>query len=231
MAAVLACGDEAVLSHRGAAELWGMLKPVSGPVHVTVPGPGGRRQRRGLQLHRSPSLTTAVTTRRLGIRVTTPERTITDLRRSVTPAVLRRAIRQAEYDGRPIGDHGRRTDRTRSDLERRFLRLCRRHRLPEPEVNVKIGRFVVDFLWRQEGLVVETDTYRTHGGSQAFQDDRDRDNELALMGVEVLRFTDTRLDEDPAGVADLIRVRLHARRLSPWFRYAELKRQCRRFGR
>jgi very-short-patch-repair endonuclease len=215
MAAVLACGDGAVLSHRSAAELWGMLKPVGGPVHVTVPRAGGRKQRRGLKLHRSPSLTPGATTRRLGIRVTTPERTIADLRRSVTPAVLRRAIRQAEYDRRPIGDHGRQTNRTRSDLERRFLRLCRRYRLPEPEVNVKLGRFTVDFLWRQEGFVVETDSYRTHGGQQAFVEDRERDNELAARGLEVLRFADVRIDNEPAAVAALVRARLTARRLAP----------------
>jgi very-short-patch-repair endonuclease len=214
MAAVLACGAGAVLSHRSAAELWGMLKPVAGPVHVTVPVAGGRRKRDGICIHRSPYLTSAVTRRRNGITVTAPERTIADLKRVVAPSVLRRAIRQAEFDRRAIGDQGQRTQGTRSDLERRFLRLCRRHRLPEPEVNVKVGRFTVDFLWRQEGLVVETDSYRTHGGYQAFQDDRDRDNELTALGLEVLRFTDLRIDNEPAAVAGLICRRLDARRLT-----------------
>jgi very-short-patch-repair endonuclease len=204
MAAVLACGDGAVLSHRSAAELWGMLKPVSGPVHVTVPGTGGRRKRSGIHLHRSPH-----------IAVTTPARTLRDLRRTAPAKVVRRAIRQAEYDRRPIGDQGHETQGTRSEPERRFLRLCRRYRLPEPEVNVKVGRFTLDFLWRQEGLVVEVDTYRTHGGRQAFEDDRERDAELAARGLEVLRFTDVRIDGEPGAVAQLVRARLNERSLAP----------------
>ena len=225
MAAVLACGDGAVLSHRSAAELWAMLKPVSGPVHVTVPVAGGRRKRDGICIHRSPYLTSAVTTRRNGIAVTKPHRTIADLRRTEKPSVVRRAIRQAEFDRRPIGDQGHETQGTWSDVEARFLRLCRRHRLPEPEVNVRIGRFTVDFLWRQEGLVVETDSYRTHGGYQAFQDDRARDNELVGLGLEVLRFTDLRIDNEAAVVAGLIRRRLNERGLTRWSRYAGQTRQ------
>jgi very-short-patch-repair endonuclease len=211
MAAVLACGDGAVLSHQSAAELWGMLKPAHGPVHVTVPLAGGRRKRTGICIHRSPCLTSAVTTRHFGIRVTTPERTITGLRRAVSPKLLRRAIRQAEYDELEIGDHGKETRRTRSDVESRFLRLCRRYRLPEPEVNVRVGRFTVDFLCRQEGVVVETDSYRAHRGRQAFLDDRERDNELAARGIEVLRFTDLRIDSEPAAVTALVLARLNER--------------------
>ncbi len=70
-----------------------------------------------------------------------------------------------------------------------FLRLCRRHRLPLPEVNVRMGPFVVDFLWRRQSLIVETDGYRFHRGRQAFEDDRVRDTELRLTGYEVIRFT------------------------------------------
>jgi hypothetical protein len=114
---------------------------------------------------RQQHLTDAVTTRRYSIAVTTPARTIADPRRTDSPKVVRRAIRQAEYDRLPIGEAGRATGGTRSDLESSFLRLCRRYRLPKPEVNVPIGRFTVDFLWRDQGLVVETDSYRTHFGT------------------------------------------------------------------
>jgi very-short-patch-repair endonuclease len=144
----------------------------------------------------------------LGIAVTTPARTIADLRRVAPPKLVRRAIRQAHFDGLAIGDEGRETGRTRSDLELRFLRLCRRHGLPEPEVNVPIGHFTVDFFWRERGLVVETDSYRTHSGSQAFLDDRERDNELMEHGFDVLRFTDLRIGAEPAAVAALVRARL-----------------------
>ncbi len=163
---------------------------------------------------RQQHLTDAVTTRRYSIAVTPPARTIADPRRTDSPKVVRRAIRQAEYDRLPIGEAGRATGGTRSDLESSFLRLCRRYRLPKPEVNVPIGRFTVDFLWRDQGLVVETDSYHTHGGYQAFLDDRERDNELATRGLEVLRFTDVQVDGEPAAVAAVVRARLAARRAS-----------------
>jgi very-short-patch-repair endonuclease len=211
MAAVMACGQGAALSHQSAAELWGMLQGGGAPVDVTVPVAGGRHRRPGIPIHRSPSLPNGATTLHRGIAVTTPARTIDDLRGRVPQRLLRRAIRQAEYDGLPVSEHGRETGGTRSELEARFLRLCRSHGLPEPEVNVTIGRFTVDFLWREAGLVVETDAYRTHRGRQAFLDDRERDNELAALGLDVLRFTDVRIENEPDRVVDLVRARLTRR--------------------
>jgi very-short-patch-repair endonuclease len=215
MAAVLAGGEGAAVSHRSAAELWGMLEPGLRPVDVTVPVAGGRRRRVGIRIHRSLLLTHRVTTRRHGIAVTTPARTIDDLRGCAPPRLVRRAIRQAEYDGLPVGKNADETGGTRSDLEARFLRLCRRHGLPEPEINVAIGRFTVDFLWRKPGLVVETDAFRTHRGEQAFLDDRERDNELMALGLEVMRFTDVRIENEPRDVVSLVRTRLHRRREPP----------------
>ncbi len=138
-----------------------------------------------------------------GIRVTTVERTIFDLRGSVPASVRRRAIRQAEYLGL-LGDSAV-TDHTRSELEAAFLRICRDHRIPQPEVNVRIGRFTVDFYWREAGLVIEVDGYAAHRGRQAFRDDRDRDLELARRGLTVHRIADTRINDDPVGVASLVR--------------------------
>jgi very-short-patch-repair endonuclease len=211
LAAVLACGPGAALSHRSAAELWGMLEISPGPVHVTVPEPGGRKQREDIRVHRSPSLLKAVTTRRKAIAVTTPARTLSDLRSTISPGLLRRARRQAEFLGLPIGEHARNSDGTRSDLEGRFLRLCRRHRLPEPEVNIRIGPYTVDFLWREQRLVVEIDAYVSHRGEQAFEDDRQRDNDLMGRGFEVRRFTNRKVDGDPGSVASLVRARLSER--------------------
>jgi very-short-patch-repair endonuclease len=198
MAAVLAC-DGAVLSHRSAAELWELLPPCKGPVHVTVPVPGGRKKRDGIHLHRSPSLPNNATTRRDGIAVTTPARTLADLRRRIEPAIFRRALREAEFRGLELGDVP--SDRSRSELERAFLRLCRRHRLPTPEVNVGVGRFTVDFLWRREGLVVETDGYAAHRGRQAFEDDHARELELHALGYRLRRFTDRQVEHQPRAVA------------------------------
>ena len=207
----------AAVSHRSAAELWRLLDLEDGPVDVAVPGDGGKRRRSGIRLHRSLTLLPADVTFRSGIPVTTPARTVSDLRRSaaskrpgaLSPRDLRRAIRQAEVLGLPIGDRPGR-DCTRSDLERDFLRLCRRGGLPLPEVNVRVGPDLVDFLWRDRRLVVETDGYRYHRGRQAFEDDRDRDLRLRTAGYDVLRFSGKQVDEEPrrvtAAVARALRV-------------------------
>jgi very-short-patch-repair endonuclease len=205
MAAVFACGPGAVLSHRSAAELWELLKPRLGPIDVAVATPGGRARRKGLRIHRFPSLPNTATTYHDGISVTTPARTLTDLA-TVAPAwELRKATRQAEFLGLPTPTV---TDRTRSDLERAFLRLCRRHRLPPPEVNVKIGPFTVDFLWRDQRLVVETDGYAAHRGRQAFLDDRARELELGRLGLHLRRFSDDQIAHRPSDVAAAIRAEL-----------------------
>jgi very-short-patch-repair endonuclease len=202
-AATLAYGATALLSHRSAAELWGMLPPSMGVIHVSVPGRAGRNSRGGIRVHRPCSLAVAVRRSRGGIPVTSPARTIADLRSTCSPATVRRAIREAEIARYPLGATD--PDRTRSALEGKLLRLCRRHRLPEPEVNARVGPFTVDFLWRPQRLIVEVDGYAYHRGRQAFRDDRDRDLELALRGFSVHRLADTRIAEDPAGVAAALR--------------------------
>jgi very-short-patch-repair endonuclease len=215
MAAVLACGSGAVLSHGSAAVHWKLLRPLEGPIDVTVPKRTGRSRRRGICIHRHTSLdggsslsTSGLQTRprRLvtvheRIPITTVPRTLEDLRRSeLRPSLVRRAIREAEFLRLPLGDIE--TDRTRSDVERDFLRLCRRYRLPLPEVNVPIGRMTVDFLWRSAMLVVETDSYVTHGGTVAFEDDRQRDLELRRLGYSVHRFSERQLELEPKAVAE-----------------------------
>ncbi|HET7484775.1 MAG TPA: hypothetical protein VFJ64_05295, partial [Solirubrobacterales bacterium] len=104
MAATLACGEEAVISHRSAAALWGMLPDrAETRVEISVPGHGGRRKRPGIRIHRSATLGPDQVTRRLGIRVTTPERTFSDLGTMVSPRELRNTERQAEVLGLKIG--------------------------------------------------------------------------------------------------------------------------------
>ena len=206
MAAVLACGNGAVLSHRSAAELWALLPHSQGGIHVTVPAPsGGRRERHGLRIHRS-YLPPADTTVRSGIPTTTPARTIADLKRSLPPATARKAIREAEFRGLDLGDIE--TDRTRSELERAFLLLCRRHHLPQPEVNVRVAGFTVDFLWRAERLAVETDGYGGHRGREAFEDDRERELTLGMLGIRLRRFSDRQVHGQPARVAAAVRAAL-----------------------
>jgi very-short-patch-repair endonuclease len=193
-----------------------MLKPHAGPIHVTVPGDGGRENRRGIRIHRSSTLIAGVTTRRNGIAVTRPARTLRDLHRTSPQPVFRRALRRA-LDLRLVSsaDVRREDDLTRSELERIFMGLCRRHRLPQPEVNASLGPCEVDFLWRQQRLVVETDGFRHHGDRSAFERDRARDAHLQSLGFRVLRFTYRQVTEDRSAVVAVLRALLVQRSLAP----------------
>jgi very-short-patch-repair endonuclease len=201
----------AAISHRSAAIVWGLLSPQEDLWDVVIRRDGGRRGRAGIRVHSSRTLRVTDVTLRHGIPVTTPARTIADLRRAsaagrpgaLSPRDLRRTIRQAEVAGLPLGEaHG--SDRTRSDLERDFLELCRRHRLPPPEVNVRVGRHLVDFLWPAPRLIVETDSYLYHRGQIAFQDDRARDLDLRRRGYEVIRLSERQVNEQPGLVAETL---------------------------
>jgi very-short-patch-repair endonuclease len=209
MAAVLAGGDGAVLSHGSAAALWKMLRATGAPIDISVPTQGGRASRVGLRIHRCASLTDASlligeeplpsTTIRNGIPVTAPWRTIEDLRGDVPWRLYRRAVRQAELQGFALLPRDR-GDGTRSDLEDDFLDFVRRHGFSCPDVNVKLGRWEVDFVWREERVVVETDFYGTHRGSIAFEGDHQRDMDLRGMGYSVHRYTGAQLRDYPAEI-------------------------------
>jgi very-short-patch-repair endonuclease len=207
IAAVKACGEGAVLSHRSAAALWRIASPSRGPVDVTIPGRSGRERRRGITLHRSGTLLPSQCTLRVGIPVTRPSRTLDDLDRVLSANEFAAALREAEYLRLPIGERFK-PDRTRSELERLFLALCDRFRLPVPDVNVRIGLYTADFLWARRRLVVETDGWRAHRGRLAFEEDHARDLELRLRGYEVLRFTYSQVVDEPARVAAALRPRL-----------------------
>ncbi|MBA3866865.1 MAG: DUF559 domain-containing protein [Solirubrobacterales bacterium] len=213
MAAVLACGEGAALSHRSAACLWRMLDPRDGPIDVSVPTASGRKRRRGILLRRRAALSPLVVTERQRIPVTTPAQTIADLGigigagtaprpGAISVAELRRAIRQAEVRGLPTGLEA--GEPTRSELEHLFLQLCRRHRLAMPEVNVRVGAHEVDFLWRPQRLIVETDGYRYHRGAAAFESDRRRDFDLQSQGYAVHRLTYRQVTEEPHRVGNAI---------------------------
>jgi very-short-patch-repair endonuclease len=214
LAAVLACGQAAVLSHRSAAELWRIMPTgrgqaghrgvADGPVDVTVAGEGGRMQRQGIRIHRSITLSVAGSTIRAGIPVTNPARTLEDLRRVLPSRQFARALREAEFLALPIGKAFE-PDRTRTDLEGLLLAVVRRHRLPQPEVNMRIDRYVVDFLWRPQRLIVEVDGWQAHRMRSAFEEDRARDARLKILGFEVLRFTWRQIEGDAGTVAQTIR--------------------------
>jgi Transcriptional regulator, AbiEi antitoxin len=200
LAAVLAVGDGAVLSHASAVALWQFLRPISGPVDVTVIGGGGRRRRSGLRIHRSRTLTARDVTRRHGIAVTTPARTIEDIRGEVEPYLFRRALRQAEIAGYRV-PHLDRVKRTRSDLELLFLALCDDHGLPRPLVNRRVHGHRVDFFWPEQRLAVETDSWEYHRGSVSFEDDHERDLKLRAHGIATRRYTGDQMEAAPEAVA------------------------------
>jgi hypothetical protein len=238
MAAVLACGPGAVLSHLTAALLWGLRPPhaASGgtrPIDVTIPTSAGRTSRVGIRIHRAPGLSDSETSRRDGLPVTSPARTILDLARVLPRRSLERAIDEGErlrlcgvaeleaiatvHSGQgPTGSaaaalaavlssHAVGSTLTRSELEERFLALCRERGLPAPLVNAPLFGLTVDFHWPTESVVVEVDGHESHGTRRAFQDDRDRDSLLAAHGVRTLRFTWWDVTARPAVVADRLK--------------------------
>jgi very-short-patch-repair endonuclease len=230
MGAVLAVGDDAVLSHRSAGALWGLLHPAQPRIHITA-----RRRVRppdGVTAHRRTLPTDEITSER-GIPVTTVPRTLLDLATALEPRQVERAIEEAEtrrlddplslrglvkrYPGRrgtgvirSILDAGKiGSTFTRSDLEEAFLAFVRTHSLPSPELNVDLevrpGRWVeADCVWRAQRVVVELDGRRFHGTGRAFERDRAKDRELAVAGWTVIRVTWRQIHDEPARlVADL----------------------------
>jgi very-short-patch-repair endonuclease len=209
LAAVLACGDGAALSHCSAAAHLGIRPQSSGPIEVTVPAASGRRSRPGILLHRSKTLRPEYITKEDGIPVTTPARTIADLRRVLPPDHLDAAIRRAEILRLDIGPQpGFEPDRAKSELERLVHRLCRRHRLPRPEQNVLVGKYEVDFLWREQRVIVEADSWEFHRTRAAFEADRRRDAELRLLGYDVLRVTHRQATYEAEWVAETVQALL-----------------------
>ena len=220
MAAVLACGADAVLSHQSAAAAWELQQVGSGAVHVTIPARTGRARRRGIRVHRSLTLRPADTTTHRGIPITTPARTIIDLSRTINGRALERVIDLADQRGivdfrdlegaNSASLHAvlRRYSSapTRSELEERFLRLCDDHGLPRPETNVRIEGLEVDFVWRDRRLIVEVDGYAYHRSPSAFEADRERDVTLSLAGWRVLRFTWAQITRRAGWVAAACRV-------------------------
>ncbi len=223
LAAVLACGEGAVLSHRDAAQLWELRQASSGLIDVTVPSQNGRTQRKGVRVHRSRRLAAEEVTTRGGIPVTTVERTLLDLADVLPKQALRRAVTEAEYRDRldiPTliavveNNPGRRGARlraaidgkrhwTRSPLEDRFLALLNRHRVEEPETNVWMDGYEVDFLWRRVGLVVELDGLAAHATRTAVLRDRERDRVLWRRGLRTMRLTSEALDAEAEVLRDL----------------------------
>jgi hypothetical protein len=185
MAAVLACGRGAVLSHTSAAALWGLSRWRQ-PLEVTAPH---ARRHDGVRVHRSRTLTRADVTRHYGIPTTTPARTLQDLARVLDPPALTRAVNDARL--RHFIRVDAETGPTRSVFEDAFLAFVDRHGLPRPEVNQIVAGYEVDMLWRPQRLIAELDGRAYHEDS--FEEDRERDAALTVAGFRVVRVTWRRL--------------------------------------
>jgi Protein of unknown function (DUF559) len=236
LAAVLACGPGAVLSHRDAAAVWGIRS--CSRMTTDVSTAGGARSRAGIDVHRVKRLHPDDRTLVDGIPTTTVERTLLDLAEVTNRAELERAFDEAErrrlldlssFDAlfaRSTGRHGLGATRgvlkkttsadTRSALESAFVRFCDAWNIPAPQTNVLVEGFVVDALWPEQKLIVELDGYAFHGTTRnAFERDRVRDADLQRAGYRVLRLTWRRLHEDPGPVAATLRALL-ASIAAPW---------------
>jgi very-short-patch-repair endonuclease len=228
MAAVLACGPPAALSHRSGAGLLGIRRDNRARTDVSLPSPSARR-RPGIDVHASTTLRAADITTVDRIRCTTVARTLVDLGDVVDRRAVERAVDRAEvlqlFDLRAVEEaleragprRGAGTLRavlanleeptlTREELEERFLALCRSAALPSPSVNAWITLddgvvYQADFLWRMEKLIVETDGRGVHTTARAFEHDRLRDQRLTLAGFTVVRFTWRQVSSEPRRVA------------------------------
>jgi hypothetical protein len=216
LAAVLASGPGAVLSHRSAAALWGMRPSAAARIDVTVARTSGFRSTSAIAVHR-PRLPAAVVVRD-AIPVTTPGRTLTDLATALPRRQLEKAAEMAEvlrlhveidpnHPGakrlaQVLDGHDLET-MTRSGLEDAFLALCDRYEIPRPLVNHRVEGFEVDFCWPEQRLIVETDG-RHHTTRAAFESDRAQDALLTSIGWRVMRFTAKQVRRASAEVAALV---------------------------
>lgn len=235
MAAVLAGGDGAVLSHRSALALWDLAPTPGGAIDVT-----GRRgtsgKRPGIRLHHTRHLPDTHTTDIDGIPVTTVARTLLDAAGTHSPRSLRNSLEAAQrrdlLDLPTLSDlldtsaGGRRGTAhlraalaelddepawTQSRLEEDFLALVRSAALPLPRVNMLLlDGILVDFCWPAHHLVVEVDGWQHHRTRRSFEEDRRRDLRLQLAGWRVIRLTARRLTAEPEAVVHELRLLLSA---------------------
>jgi very-short-patch-repair endonuclease len=222
MAAVLAAGPGAVLSHRSAAALWGIRNTDRTAIEVIAPRHCRRPRIEG---HRGTLLPDEIDRER-GIPVTTPARTLLDLAAVLAPEKLERAINEAEVRRltsplpldalvarhphrrgtktirRILEDRGVGDTITRSDLEDRFLALVDANGLSRPKMNEPLGPYEPDAHWPAQRLVVELDSYSIHTTRRAFDSDRERDRRLQAAGYRVVRITWRQLTYEPSQIAE-----------------------------
>lgn len=237
MAALLACGDGAVVSHRSAAWLWGLQGTSPSPVEVSIPGSGHRR--RGVWTHRVTSLhgdeQTLVDD---VIRITSLPRTLLDVAVTTTPQRVESMLERAERRGlleldaidallrRRRGEPGTARLREATDIyrhpafhrarsERLFTALIKKAGLPLPAMNLFIAGHEIDAYWEAERFAVEVDGWGTHRTRAAFERDPLRQEDLLLAGITCIRITARRIEREPGAVAARLTRHLARRRSGP----------------
>jgi very-short-patch-repair endonuclease len=229
IAAVYACGPEALAGYRSAGTMWGVMR---WPRRIEVTAPRGRKPKKGVIVHRSRLIHDEDRARIDNIPVTSLARTLVDLADVLSEKQLANAVHEAEikrlFDGRQIervlhrlpGRKGRHKltrvltayrdvqPFTRSRAERLVLEMCQDHGVPKPRTNTWVDIHEVDFYWPEANLVLEFDGGAVHRTTKAFYEDRKRDRALAARGIHVIRATDR---DEPASLADEIRKILSVR--------------------
>jgi very-short-patch-repair endonuclease len=218
-AAAMACGGDAVVSHRSAACLYGLLPDAGGDVDITVAHRNSGR-RSGIRRHRVKALPRQDVTVMRGIRITTIARTICDLAATESARATEHAYQEALYrevvSDKAVKDvltreptrRGAPTIRsltsdtrlTRSDKERKLVRLIKQAQLPMPLTNVPLHGYNADLYWPAHQLVVEFDGWGAHGHRLAFEGNRKRDQVLVANGIRAMRVTDRHLTNEQIAV-------------------------------
>lgn len=232
MAAVLFRGDGALVSHQSAAWLWGLERKLEIPVHVSVCWRGHAQDAIGL--HHCPALRDEDIAETERLPATAVPRTLLDFASEVKQLRLERAVDRADRLGildlaaidritdEVRGHHGRgpliramtiyrETGFTRSGGEKRMLAALADVGVRRPLVNNFVEGHELDFYWEPERLAVELDSWEHHRGRRSFEEDRERQDELAMAGIETIRITGTRLRREPRKVAMRIAAHLNRR--------------------
>lgn len=232
MAAVLAAGPDAVVSHLSAAWLWALHDSCPAEVEVTVSG--SRHRRRGIRIHRATALgsdwghidrvpVAALNPTLLGVAATQSRKTLD----SVVDRAKRRGLLDLDSLDRFLARRSRSPgawqltnaldlyrapvfDRARSELE--FLDLVEKAGLPRPALNTWVDEFEIDAYWEHERFAVEVDGWETHGTRRAFEEDRVRTEDMRLAGIDVVRITARRIEREPHEVARRLGLHLARRR-------------------
>lgn len=210
-AAVLACGPGAALSHGSGMVLWGYWRQWERPFEVTIVGD---RRPKAIRVHRSTTLHWRDVTKQLGIRVTTPGRTLIDMAPRLSDKSLKRVVNKAlnslwlteDQLAESLARHpcariakliGRAGTPPRSGWEDEFPAWCARYGLPEPVMGQPLHGYIVDALFPAERVIVELDSKQFHMGTIPFEGDRDRDADMLAHGFVTVRITWERIHQAP----------------------------------